>query len=107
MITATLTTIAEFGVLPDDIKLDNFHLVGDKVMAVDLETVSKVTSKECVATEVASVRDILARHNLGCYISQRHGTEDIKDRNLTSHVLQGAVPNLDRLERINCDENKT
>lgn len=45
--------------------------------------------------------------NLGCYISQRHGTEDIKDRNLTSHVLQGAVSNLDRLERINCDENKT
>nr|UUW39084.1 hypothetical protein [Epichloe sp. LpTG-3]UUW39102.1 hypothetical protein [Epichloe sp. LpTG-3] len=61
MITATLTTLAEFGVLPDDTKLDNFHLVGDKVMAVDLETVSKVTSKEDVAAEVASVRDCLAR----------------------------------------------
>lgn len=75
MITTTLTTLAEFGVLPDDIKLDNFHLVGNKVMAVDLETVSKVTTKEDVDTEVASVRDCLARQyaaNQRCFWEDGH-----------------------------------
>lgn len=61
MMTGTLTALVEFGMLPDDTKLDNFHLVGDKVMAVDLEMVCKVTSRESVATEVASVRDCLVK----------------------------------------------
>jgi hypothetical protein len=34
----SLTALSQFRVLQDDIKLDNFHLVGDKIMILDLET---------------------------------------------------------------------
>ncbi|KAK4102499.1 hypothetical protein N658DRAFT_423642, partial [Parathielavia hyrcaniae] len=37
MLSQTVTPLAEFQVLQDDVKLDNFHVVGDTVMAVDLE----------------------------------------------------------------------
>ncbi|KAL2160782.1 hypothetical protein VTH06DRAFT_979 [Thermothelomyces fergusii] len=33
----TLTTLSHFKVYQDDVKLDNFHLVGDKIVMVDLE----------------------------------------------------------------------
>lgn len=34
-----MAALAKFGVTQDDLKLDNYHVVGDKVMAVDFEMV--------------------------------------------------------------------
>ncbi|KAK3940853.1 hypothetical protein QBC46DRAFT_458639 [Diplogelasinospora grovesii] len=36
-----LTAFSQFRILQEDVKLDNFHLAGDKIMVVDLEKVSE------------------------------------------------------------------
>ncbi|KAG8405523.1 hypothetical protein J3458_022172 [Metarhizium acridum] len=61
MMRDALTDLARFGVLPDDIGLENFHLVGDKVMAVDFEMVYDKFSEEDPAREVESLTTWLAR----------------------------------------------
>ena len=47
-----LTDIAPFGVLPDDIRLENSHLVNSELMVVDFEMVHKYNSKEDAARHV-------------------------------------------------------
>ncbi|QPH15605.1 hypothetical protein C2857_000049 [Epichloe festucae Fl1] len=55
----TLSDMARHGALPDDIRLENFHIVGDKVMAVDFEMVNKVTSdNSCI--EIQELTEWLA-----------------------------------------------
>lgn len=60
------------------------------------------TTPPCIRYRLSSfTRSDLDQPTLGCdlgrYIGQRHSTQNIKDRNITLHVLQGAVPNLDGL----------
>ncbi|KID82799.1 Protein kinase-like domain protein [Metarhizium guizhouense ARSEF 977] len=52
----TLSDLARFGALPDDTRLENFHIVGDKMMAVDFETVDEVVS----ASQIEDLTDWLA-----------------------------------------------
>lgn len=40
MLHQALSALAEFEITHDDIKLDNFHLTGDRFMVVDFETVN-------------------------------------------------------------------
>ncbi|KYK56286.1 Protein kinase-like domain protein [Drechmeria coniospora] len=66
-----LTTLTRFGVLQEDRKLDNFHLVGDAVMVVDLESMSEGLSDEEFASDVASTVKWLARFyktNQHCFL---------------------------------------
>lgn len=44
LIKDTLSDLAQFGALPDDTRLENFHIVGDKMMAVDFEMIDEVAS---------------------------------------------------------------
>jgi hypothetical protein len=41
MLRQALDALAPFGILQDDSKLDNYHGVGDRIMAVDLERVNE------------------------------------------------------------------
>ncbi|KAK0701107.1 hypothetical protein B0T21DRAFT_379317 [Apiosordaria backusii] len=41
MLYQALTAVSQFRILQEDIKLDNFHHIGDKIMVVDLERVSE------------------------------------------------------------------
>jgi len=40
LLRQVLTALSQFGILQEDIKLDNFHLTGDRIMVVDLENLS-------------------------------------------------------------------
>lgn len=61
MMKRALTDMARFGILPDDIRLENFNLVDDKVMVVDFEMVHKYVSKEDAARDVKNLTDWLAK----------------------------------------------
>jgi hypothetical protein len=57
-----LTAFSQFRVLPDDIKLDNFHVVGDRIMAVDLETLQDGWKPDYqLAPEIDHIVEWLAR----------------------------------------------
>ncbi|EFY97812.2 hypothetical protein X797_006435 [Metarhizium robertsii] len=56
LIKDTLSDLAQFGALPDDTRLENFHIVGDKIMAVDFEMVDEVAS----ASQIQDLTDWLA-----------------------------------------------
>lgn len=51
MLHEALTTFAPFRILPEDVKLANFHYTGDKVMVVDLEMVSRQPLTDKYLTE--------------------------------------------------------
>ncbi|KJZ78426.1 hypothetical protein HIM_02464 [Hirsutella minnesotensis 3608] len=46
MLHDAYSALAQFGVMQDDVKLDNFHVIGDKIMIVDLERVTADVSAE-------------------------------------------------------------
>lgn len=47
-----LAATAQYGVIQGNFKLDNFHLVGDRIMVVDLEKVSEVPAGESIDTAI-------------------------------------------------------
>lgn len=52
-----MAAVAKFGVTQEDVKLDNYHVVGDKVMAVDFEMVSDLNCpQERLMEETCKVR---------------------------------------------------
>lgn len=53
MAPISLTDIAGFGVLPNDRRLENFRLVGKRVMVVDFEMVRKLDTQEDANKQVA------------------------------------------------------
>ncbi|KAH6622676.1 hypothetical protein F5144DRAFT_605223 [Chaetomium tenue] len=58
----TLTALAEFRILQDDVKLDNFHVVGEKVVAVDFERLQNQDMHEDdIARDVKGTIDWLLR----------------------------------------------
>ncbi|TWU73408.1 hypothetical protein ED733_003575 [Metarhizium rileyi] len=61
MMNEALTDLARFGVLPDDIRLENFHLINGEVMIIDFEMVRKCDSKEDSIREVEHLTDWLAK----------------------------------------------
>ncbi|KAL2190507.1 hypothetical protein L209DRAFT_184802 [Thermothelomyces heterothallicus CBS 203.75] len=64
MMRQALDAFLPFGILQDDSKLDNYHLVGDKIMVVDLERVSDgLTDKQFISSLVESEVKRLAQ----CY----------------------------------------
>ncbi|KAK3323008.1 hypothetical protein B0H66DRAFT_555649 [Apodospora peruviana] len=66
MLHQALVTFSQFKVLPDDINLDNFHYTGDRVLIVDLETVSrKPLSDEYLDLGIKSTVDTLAKFYRG------------------------------------------
>lgn len=56
LIKETLSDLAQVGALPDDTILENFHIVGDTIMAVDFEMVDEVAS----ASQIEDLTDWLA-----------------------------------------------
>ncbi|KAL2758161.1 hypothetical protein ACRALDRAFT_1074870 [Sodiomyces alcalophilus JCM 7366] len=54
MLRQALDALAPFGISQDDNKLDNYHVVGDKIMAVDLERVNVGLTPEIVSLHVDS-----------------------------------------------------
>lgn len=55
MMRQALDAFLPFGILQDDSKLDNYHLVGDKIMVVDLERVSDgLTDKQFISSLIES-----------------------------------------------------
>lgn len=55
------TALGRFGALHDDTKLDNFHLVGDKIMVMDLESVSMdLSDEQFLASRIKSKVNYLA-----------------------------------------------
>ena len=56
-----LDALAPFGILQDDSKLDNYHLVGDKIMVVDLERVNEGLTDEMLSFHIESEVDYLAK----------------------------------------------
>lgn len=46
MLHKALILLSPFNVLPGDIKLDNFHCTGDKIMIVDLEMLDSLPEEE-------------------------------------------------------------
>jgi hypothetical protein len=64
MMRQALDAFLPFGILQDDSKLDNYHLVGDKIMVVDLERVSDgLTDKQFISSLIESEVKRLAQ----CY----------------------------------------
>ncbi|KAK4152615.1 hypothetical protein C8A00DRAFT_16080 [Chaetomidium leptoderma] len=63
LLLQALTALAQFRVLPDDIKLDNFQLTGDKIMALDLETLRQgpEMTDEQLATDIGGMMETLTR----------------------------------------------
>ncbi|KAG8413437.1 hypothetical protein J3458_012996 [Metarhizium acridum] len=61
MMRAALTDMARFGVLPDDIRLENFRVVGNRIMVVDFEMVRKLDTQDDVDEQVTSMTNWLAR----------------------------------------------
>ncbi|TWU74234.1 hypothetical protein ED733_003910 [Metarhizium rileyi] len=61
MINEALTDLAHFGVLPDDIRLENFYLINGRVMVIDFKIVLECDSKEDSIREVEILTDWLAR----------------------------------------------
>jgi hypothetical protein len=58
----TLTALAQFRILQDDVKLDNFHVVGDRIMAVDFERLQNQDMPEDeIAVDVEGTIQWLAR----------------------------------------------
>lgn len=52
-----MAAVAKFGVTQEDVKLDNYHVVGDKVMAVDFEMVSDLNCpQEHLVEETCNAR---------------------------------------------------
>ncbi|KAH0592312.1 hypothetical protein MHUMG1_09925 [Metarhizium humberi] len=56
LIKDTLSDLAQLGALPYDNRLENLHIVGDKIMAVDFEMVDEVAS----ASQIQYLTDWLA-----------------------------------------------
>lgn len=61
LLTEAMNTLGEFGITHDDIKLDNFHLVEDKVMMVDLETMNEGLGEDAVKFSIKASVAMLTR----------------------------------------------
>ncbi|EFY91838.1 hypothetical protein MAC_02123 [Metarhizium acridum CQMa 102] len=59
MMRAALTDMARFGVLPDDIRLENFRVVGNRIMVVDFEMVRKLDTQDDVDEQVTSMTGLV------------------------------------------------
>jgi hypothetical protein len=62
MLRQTLDALAPFGIMQDDSKLDNYHVVGDRIMAVDLERVNEGLTDKMLSFHMESEMDELAEH---------------------------------------------
>jgi hypothetical protein len=61
MMHQAMSAVAQFGMFHDDIKLDNYHITGDKIMVVDLERMNEgLTDKEYLDQLVKGAVDRLA-----------------------------------------------
>jgi hypothetical protein len=60
MLRQTLDALALFGILQDDSKLDNYHVIGDRIMAVDLERVNEGLTDKMLSFHIESEVDELA-----------------------------------------------
>ncbi|KAK3373651.1 hypothetical protein B0T24DRAFT_529550 [Lasiosphaeria ovina] len=63
MLSQALTALAQFGISHGDEKLDNYHLVGDKIMVVDFELVNDrpLTEKQ-LERNIGFTVEFLAEH---------------------------------------------
>ncbi|KAK3293592.1 uncharacterized protein B0H64DRAFT_426156 [Chaetomium fimeti] len=62
LLSETLTALGQFRILQDDVKLDNFHIVGDRIMAVDFERLQNQDMPEDkIAIDVKATTYWLAR----------------------------------------------
>ncbi|RDA87663.1 hypothetical protein CP532_3828 [Ophiocordyceps camponoti-leonardi (nom. inval.)] len=59
MLHDAFSALAQFGVFPDDIKLDNLHVVGDKIIPLDFEIVNENLSDEILASHIEDDVDYL------------------------------------------------
>jgi hypothetical protein len=70
-LSQALTALAQFKIIQDDIKLDNFHLAGDKILVVDLERLREESmSDDQVASDINSTINFLVRiyeYNQYCF----------------------------------------
>lgn len=52
LVRQALTALSRFGILQDDVKLDNFHLTNSRVMVVDLEMTSNENQRPLTDEEL-------------------------------------------------------
>lgn len=60
MLRQALDALAPFGILQDDSKLDNYHVVGDRIMTVDLERVNEGLTDKILSFHIESEIDELS-----------------------------------------------